>query len=336
MKEFKVPKHNYLLDVFKLIAAFSVVIFHVSYILPYSIRFFTFQFAVPFFFAISGFFSFKKFDNGDAEYFKRKIKQTFKLYLICCILYIILYISAHLLKKDFIEYLEKGLSLEMIIKYVVFNNPIFSGGHLWFILALLYVYIYVFLIIRFRKNDLLLNLIFSMLLIAFAAVIDIVGDFSQVITRNWLFYGLPCFFIGVFIGKKQDKIRNIKLIYYLAILVLSLVFKFLIQYFKLYIRSDISIFIMIFSFTILCISIKYCNLIKENRINKYFGELSMYIYILHWGVMAVIKNIKKSINLTDSLLLVLIEIFTILFITLFSSFLIIFFKENILKKSSLK
>ncbi len=57
----------------------------------------------------------------------------------------------------------------------------------------------------------------------------------------------------------------------------------------------------------------------------------MYIYILHWGVIVVIKNIVESINLNRSLLSILIELFSVLFITLFLSYLIIYLKENVLK-----
>ncbi len=339
MRDLKVENHNYLLDIFKLIAALFVVIFHVTCHIgsTYIIAFFSYPFAVPLFFAISGFFSFKRFANGDTEYFKRKIIQTLKLYLICSILYTLFYFSIHLIKHNFLEYFTNALNYENIIKLVVLNKPIFSGEHIWFILALLYVYIYVYVflcLIKNKKYIFVLNLIFSILLMVGAAIIDISFDFSTILTRNWLFYGLPCFFIGIFIGKYKDKIKNIKLIHYLLILVLSIGFRSLVKYYSLYYRQDISIFIIIFSVSLLCISIKYENLIKENKIIRYFGELSMYVYIIHWGVLFVVENIV--INYTYSLQIRIIGLIAVLFISLVLSYLYIIFKEKILKSVKLK
>ncbi len=335
MYEPKVKSHNYLLDIFKLITALFVIAVHVrgDGKLPFLISFFNYPFAVPLFFAISGFFSYKKFNNEDVEYFKRKIKRTFKLYLICSICYTLFYFTMNLIQHEFKEYFMNGLSFKNIAKFILLNKPIFAGGHLWFILSLLYVYIYVYIFLRLgdKKNKFTINLVFSILLIVAATIIDIGFDFNYVLTRNWLFYGLPCFFAGVFAGKYQEKIKEINLIYYLLILVSALSCKNLIEYYSLCYRHDISVFIIIFSVTLLCISIKYDTLIKENRIIKYFGDLSMYIYIVHWGVLKVINY--SADNYIDFLSNITIKLFVAAFISFSFSCLYMIIKQKRLKSS---
>lgn len=106
--------------------------------------------------------------------------------------------------------------------------------------------------------------------------------------------------------------------------------KALVRYYSLYYRHEISIFIIIFAVALLCISIKYDTLLKGNKIIKYFGELSMYVYIIHWGVLYVVEY--ASANYVAFLSNAIVELIVVMFISLMLSYSYIFLKRNLKKE----
>ena len=128
------------------------------------------RFAVPIFFFISGFFFVGKDYLIKREKTIMKIKHLVSLliksaifYAIFCIIWNNLYTQ----NFNLTEYIDKVISKESIIKFVVTNDP-FVYSHLWFILALVYCYITfipTFLMKRLRMRKIISQSITVLILI---------------------------------------------------------------------------------------------------------------------------------------------------------------------------
>ena len=128
------------LELIKLFASYMVVFIHVPfYGISGNIINALARFAVPFFFLISGFFSF----NIPLEKIKERTKRIVTITVFSSILYFLFKIAVLLYYGDIsnvVSYFIGFLNLESLIKLFVFNYP-FSSGHIWYLLALIYVYI---------------------------------------------------------------------------------------------------------------------------------------------------------------------------------------------------
>lgn len=174
------------LDVLKTICAFLVICIHVPFpgylgaiITPLA------RIAVPIFFMITGYF-YKKTAT-------KPFKQIKKI-IILIILSNLLYFIFDVITKQNIMHI---FSLKSFIKLIFFNESPFAG-HLWYLNALLYILIIMYLVdkIKIRKNLyyaipilLLIDLIFgkySMLLLG--------RQFPYIIVRNFLFVRNTVFF----------------------------------------------------------------------------------------------------------------------------------------------
>lgn len=52
---------------------------------------------------------------------------------------------------------------------------------------------------------------------------------------------------------------------------------------------------MLSSVCMIIIAEKYTNSVKKNGFTKYLGELSTYVYITHWGIMEIVRQITPTI-----------------------------------------
>lgn len=110
-----------------------------------------------------------------------------------------------------------------LYEYIIFNTSP-TGGHLWFIQALIYCYILFYILAKLDINANKLYKYVPILLLFCLAF----GEFSHLISnpyplyvnRSFLFTGLPFFVLGYLIHDKEHKLKNIsdKFIIYTIIL----------------------------------------------------------------------------------------------------------------------
>ena len=135
-------KHiNNTLNVFKCVAVFSVIcihcgLYHVGFkgIVIDSLS----RFSIPFFFLISGFYSYYENSNKAMAKYEMRIKRLIKLLIFANIVYIIYFLFNP--NFNLISYLISMFSVKNLFNLLIFNIfPVLQP--LWFILALLYCYI---------------------------------------------------------------------------------------------------------------------------------------------------------------------------------------------------
>ena len=208
--QFKSKKINYSMNVIKCLAIFAVICLHCQI---YKLGNFGLavdgvsRFAVPFFFLISGFYSFYLDDNYSIKKYKTRIIRLLKLIVIANAVYMI-YFLITMPNYDIVAI----FNINSCINYLLYNiSP--TAGALWFLQALLYCYI-LFLVLKILNIN--VNKLYY--LIPILLIINIIlGEFStftgltinKVYYRNFLFMGLPFFTLGYMIHDKENKINKI-------------------------------------------------------------------------------------------------------------------------------
>lgn len=285
---------NQTINLLKLIASFFVVFIHVPFPgVIGKIADCTARFAVPFFFIVSGYYSY----NVPISRIKPRIIKLFKIF-VCSIIasgIIQLYECLFISQKDISYFLTYYLNKPRIFQLVTLGGTLFSpiGRHLWYLHAIIVVYC-LYILYRLLKNKLKMKsylsfYLVSMILFTIMFILSLIyGKNNDVVHlyhyRNAYLFGMPLFSIGHFIkdANMKEKLKNVKN-YQLIFFVLFSNFFALIQY-KYLGKTDLpmgSLFVAIFIF-MLCIKNP---LLSSKRLGsmsvKYFDRLSLLIYLIH-------------------------------------------------------
>ena len=193
------------IDILKAICAFLIVCIHV----PFPGRagaYFTVltRIAVPIFFIITGYFY---SDTVVRHKEKQQIKKIFYLVVEANILFFIWNIVLDILRRDsIVTYVRSIFTGKNILKFLALNeSPL--AGHLWYLGAILYVLIIVFLMDKFncRKTLYYLTpvLLIADLVFGKYSLLIFHRQFPYILVRNFLCVGIPYFCIGNIIREKQ-------------------------------------------------------------------------------------------------------------------------------------
>lgn len=154
--------------------------------------------AVPLFFMITGFY-YDEIVEKNKE--KKQISKIVKMIVFANLVYVFYY-----LLNNNGNYLIDRINIEELLKLVLFNqNPI--EGSLWYLNAMLYLLMFVYLLnkLNILEPVLKVSFIFLILYLIFGSSYSllIVGrEFSACYHRNFLLTGLPFFSFGYFNKKK--------------------------------------------------------------------------------------------------------------------------------------
>lgn len=188
---------NQCFDLIKGIACIAVVFMHCEFpgMFGTVVQAVT-RWCVPLFFAVSGYF----FRRETTEDCRRKAIHIIRITVGAVVFYIIFGILYHLSSGDLAEYTASELTFTNIFAFVFFNSPFFVNGHIWFLFALIYVYVATSLMIRLRiysklEKPLCIGSLVMHFVLAYGSYFaghTLQGGFY----RNWLFEGIPFFFAG--------------------------------------------------------------------------------------------------------------------------------------------
>ena len=310
----KKEKRNYSLNILKGVCCILIVFNHCKFpgITGNLIENYA-RIGVPVFFMISGFFV----SNNDKLKVNKKIVKTMMMLIYSCLFWLIY----NILRFYFIDnaqlftYLNNLINIKTIGKFILLNeNPFW--GHLWFINALLYCYIYQYIIIKFNKQKKveIIEKVLAICLLIFYIIINIIiikDDLSNIyLIRNFIFMGIPFFCIGKHINVNKIYFEKIKILIIIVLFIL-LNIEILLYRSELYISS---IFLSIYLFK-LCLK----NPNNYNKLLDYIGDkISMYVYILHPAIKYVVIYLFKLLKIHSGVILY-IEPLVMLILTLITS-----------------
>ena len=169
MTEVVKKQYNYCMDFLKGIACIFVVFIHVKFPGDFgqAVQAVA-RFAVPFFFMVSGYYCYRK-DYQGVKGGGKKIWHVLKITFFAYLFYIVVALLDNWLlggSKSF------NFSLSHIIRVLLFSVPSNVPGQLWFMIALLEVYIIYFFveILHARKLAYLAAVITFIAMLAFAQI----------------------------------------------------------------------------------------------------------------------------------------------------------------------
>lgn len=296
---------NYTLELLKLFASYMVVFIHVLFygqagIIMDALA----RFAVPLFFLVSGYYSYQI----KPEKITKRIRNILTLFIFGTGCYILYSIAPLLLTGNVSEiaiYFGKYLNIKTLFNIFVFNMSV-STRHLWYLSAMIYVYVIFYFVTVFHLNDKAIFIISFSLLFLHILLGECLSWFgivvSTLVVRNFALMGIPFFALGLFVKKHENKIRCIPN-YVLIIAAVIGVFESLFsRYFfgknELYIGSLLVLFATVVVF------IKYPTVKYPTFLNALSG-CSTYIYIFHILISSEIIKIYElfTINYNASIIL---------------------------------
>lgn len=308
MAETKLKKKQYtLINAMRLIAAFFVVAIHIHFPGGFgNVVIAVARFAVPFFFMVSGFFS--HYENRDvvSGKMKHKILHTTSITAGSILLYIVYKCAMNFFAGTLSEYLNGQFNLSSAFEFIVFNQVRVSE-HLWFLPALLYVYIIFFLFqkIGFAKRSFFLIPLLLAVSILLRELPEFIPDMPDIfnksyLCRNFLFDGLPFFLLGYHIKLNEEKLTA-------KLTNLSLVIMMIIGTAAAVAVDTWHTQKSFYAGTVLAVFALFVFVIKnEGKVNMTYlasagSKYSLYIYVTHIIVKDVIKKAFEILNLPDTL-----------------------------------
>lgn len=284
-------KENYFLNCLKGIACIGVVFIHVAFPGLFGKYIYTIASAgVPLFFLISGYYAMNQEKNMVRIF--NKIKHIGKMSLIVSIIYIIWKFIKVFIQDTGIENFIQDFSLKSWIKFIVFNDTIFMNcGHVWFLYALLYCYLLLYILVFFKKE----NYIYPFIIISFIGRITI-----MTLCKNWHYSenfwldGFPYFFAGMYFRKNQNMIYKIPN----KVLVFIMLIAMLLSQMENIVNIRIKIFeigTILFAVTVFIFAQKHPVAGKSSIIGFIGKYLSMYVYIIHVIIFELIDILESKI-----------------------------------------
>lgn len=199
------------MEVAKFIASAFVVFIHVHFpgnagnLIDYAG-----SFAVPMFFAITGYFNFQ----ADSRKVMKRTKHIVKLYLLGVGTYLLwLAVSTACAHGTVMDFVLRVLPDQVgLTKWLVLQSE-FLVGHLWYLHALIVVYLLYWAYLRFYEGDEIPRQPLYFTGFALFAVMFVVGVLIPLydntfpgVCRNAYLMGIPMFIMGIFFHEYQDRI----------------------------------------------------------------------------------------------------------------------------------
>lgn len=294
--------YNYCLDYIKGIACIFVVFMHCEFpgkmgIVVQAIS----RFCVPLFFMVSGYFCYnsnkKNIGEGGSWLFNKKVKHILKITFNASIFYLLFAIA----QSAIFHNINWNLSLSRIISLLLFNQPFIIAGQLWFLFALLYVYVIYAFVDRYKlhKYAYILAGICFILYIILAQGMHLMGiSIPNMVYRNFLIEGFAYFMLGHWIHKNYAKLQfNNSL---LITIIITSTFLCLIERYLLGRDFGVNISTIPQVFCLFLYAVN--NPFKHKGYVQEIGKrYSMYTYILHPFVWHSLGYIYEYYNISTNM-----------------------------------
>lgn len=301
-------KRNYYLDFWKGIACFGVVFFHTYYAFYWGDRDVGnmlkafFRFAMPLFYMISGYYCFYADNAVTAQKLPNKIKHIFNINVVASITWLLVQLMIGLFGDNhggltgMSDILRQIFTPKKMIFWLLFNEDPFVKI-LWFLSALLYMYLAMILINRFwlYKASYVAAIICVILHYLLGNLCKGFGvEINSMYYRNFLLMAFPFFMFGHYIHRKEEELlHQFSLKKCIIMLVLGELLTIPEWYFLD--KTEISIGAVLAAFAIFILSLHVPER-KARSIVTYIGtELSLFIYIIHMAVKLVMDKVAEKL-----------------------------------------
>lgn len=284
---------NYSLDYFKFFSICGVVIIHS---IPFNSEFgfvmnsFS-RFAVPFFFIAAGYLFSKNLSESTSKemYLKKYLLKLIKIYFYWLSIYMFYDIMIMSSKEDLtlvklLDYLKNNLI------GIIYYGGSYSGYHLWFLPALVWSILFVYIFHRVNKTTVIC--IISILLHLSALSVNI-----PFYTRDAIFFGLFYTLMGFLAAQKESYIKyyfsklpkKLCLFMFILFTILQVVEAFFIGIREFYFSTILAMFFLI------VLIVKKQNIGKDTSLVK-IGSDSLGVFVIHVLVLNFYKFFLSGVE----------------------------------------
>lgn len=285
-----ISRRNQSMEVCKLIASFFVICIHCNFpgrifIMLNAVA----RFAVPFFFAVSGYFSYQV----RADIIRKRIIGIVKLLLFATLLYILFeaYCCRHVHDQSILESFREKLPLRSLFSFLLLNmHPI--AGHLWYLNAIICCYLVFYFYTKWGEGTSDYRPLYAVGFLLFLAFLFLDSflpaahiHVQNPLYRNSLFFGFPMFSLGLFLREYHSKVLRLfpltKSRFCVAITT-GIALTLFQRYGTENLELPIGMVICVFAILLLCIQTPQITQqpILSFLISK-FGSLATTIYVVH-------------------------------------------------------
>lgn len=310
-------QYNYCLDFIKGIACMFVVFMHCEFpgITGIAVQAIS-RFCVPFFFMVSGYYYFSKKTLKKTERI-RKAKHIGKITAWATLFYVLFGCFQYYILHD----ISFTFSFKKFLAFLFCNQMFFIVSQMWFLYALLYVYVVLVFLNQdwFRKHCLQFAFVCLFLYVCLAQGLHIAGIYvPNFVYKNWLIEGFGFFAFGFSLHFFCEKIslNNKSLFWIVAITtILSIAERCLLD-------RDFGVNIcsipQVTAFMLYAIK----NPEKHQGFVQRLGrDCSMMVYILHPAVWHTMDGIYNILSVTDNMSAQYIKPILVLAISIFMALL---------------
>lgn len=269
------------------------------------------RFCVPFFFMVSGYFCFRPCimdvsskpitvlsgGGGNLSSMGKKVMHVARITLYSSLFYLafLLFLQLIFHNQDF------SISKGGIISWALFNAPVVFAGQYWFLFALLYAYIFYWILrkIGLLRYAYILAAMMFVVYVVMAQGAHLAGyHVPNMFYRNWLVEAFPYFMLGHWIHENQDRI-NISNKALITIIVTTTLLCWVERWFM---GRDFGVNIVTIPqvFALFVYGVK--NPQRHGGIVQRLGrDCSMLVYILHPAVWHSLEEIYNEFEWNDNM-----------------------------------
>lgn len=255
--------------------------------------------AIPFFFMLSGYYTNKNDIKKTRIEITKRIHKTTYVCAGAVVFSLLMEYIFFFRGQSVYAFIKNYFDVEKILKLIIWND---TGDitHLWFLFALIYCYLFAYVIFLFitsqndyRKVDITTFLIW-MTLIIFAEILPFSGHKIDVFYfRNAYLMGVPFFWLGFRLKPKCFDINNNFRFVFFTGIGITIIERILIG------NIETSLGITLLSVAIFIEAVNNPAREGSNVLTTLGREYSLLIYILHWYVIYVEYTIIDVLQLSD-------------------------------------
>lgn len=282
---------NHCLNVIKGIACIGVVFTHVLF--PGKIGNIILTAAaclVPVFFMISGYYAFSESNLELIKKTPEKIVYIERIAGMSGILYIMWKFMKAFIKNVDFTIVVQDFNLKNVFRFFLINSTSFlDGGHLWFLFALLYCYVTLWLVVQYGKVKILYPMVFVMLV--GRVLVTYTGNWQH--TQNFWFDGFPYFFLGYFMREYRTDVKKVSNKILVVVIAGALIFSELIYWYSFFRINMYEIGTIVAAVSVFLYALQNGEKGKGCWLEQLGKKYSLFVYVVHVIVM-------ESISIVDS------------------------------------
>lgn len=256
-----------------------------------------------YFFLISGYACY-----GEKEIMGGKIKKRWKRNAAVTVIIVAAYIAFTILSKYmwepdiFHEFMQNFKDPVLYIRMIFLGDfELFRSDALWYMVALLYNYIFFYLIVKYVPIKVVYIMIVPFLLLRIGMETYVNSfDASWHLTANTIVGGTPIMLIGYAIAANKEKIQKLSISNLIAAVIVTMLIMFVTVIFKVGIIDISQPFKILIAVLIFLLAMRTPQWSFSNIIAKLGREDSMYIYLIHFFFIAIIEHYESSIPLSET------------------------------------